>query len=81
MQEDLRALLDEIIEAGKSQGKDQKRIAEDALVGNVTLSRSKSSEDIKFSTLQRLAKSVGLRLALVPNTPLASRIDKGELFE
>jgi transcriptional regulator with XRE-family HTH domain len=81
MNPELRELLDEIIAKGKRQGKTQARIAEDAGIGAVTLSRAKRAEDIQFSTLQRLAKSVGLRLTLSPDIPLAAKIERGGLFK
>jgi len=81
MNQELQELLAEIIGKGKRQGKTQADIAEDAGIGPVTLSRAKSADDIQFSTLQRLAKSVGLRLTLSPDIPVAAKIERGGLFK
>lgn len=81
MNQELHELLDEIISKGKRQDKTQARIAEEAGIGAVTFSRAKRADDIQFSTLQRLAKSVGLRLTLAPDIPIAAKIERGGLFK
>jgi transcriptional regulator with XRE-family HTH domain len=81
MTQHLAELLDEIIAAGKRQGKTQAQLVAQAGLGAATLSRAKQADDVRYSTLERLAKTVGLRLGLVPDEPLAARVQKGELFE
>ncbi len=80
MSEALSELLDEIIATGKRQGKTQGELVEQAGLGAATLSRAKQADDVRFSTLERLAKTVGLRLTLTPDIPLANKVQKGELF-
>jgi DNA-binding Xre family transcriptional regulator len=80
MGETLSDLLDEIIAAGKRQGKTQADLVSQAGLGAATLSRAKQANDVRFSTLERLAATVGLRLVLAPDVPLAAKVQKGELF-
>ncbi len=81
MSEYLSALLTEIVQAGKEQGQTQQQLVARAGLGAATLSRAKKADDIRYSTLEALAKTVGLRVALVPDTPMAEKIRKGALFQ
>lgn len=81
MEKDIIILLDEIIQSAKKQGMDQKTLALKAQVDPSSLSRAKKNKDIKFSTLQSLANTVGLSLILAPNSSLAEDVIKGKLFD
>ena len=43
--------------------------------------RAKKSGDMHVSSLDELARVVGLKLALVSDQPVIEKIDKGTLFE
>ncbi len=77
---DLIPILDEIIRQGKKKGLKQKDICLKAGVGVITISRARKQGDIRFSTLEKLANSVGLKLTLVADDPLIELVEKGELF-
>ena len=78
---ELSALFDEIIETAKRKGMKGEDIAQNAGISPSSLSRAKKADDIYFSTLQKIANGVGLKLALVPDSDIASEIQKGELFK
>ena len=59
----------------------QKLLATRASVGEVALSRLKSADDARFSTLEALGKGVGLRLVWVADNTLAEHVARGDLFE
>lgn len=80
MSDDLNIILDEIVQQGKKKGLRQKEICLKAGVGIITISRARKQGDIRFSTLEKLANSVGLKLSLVPDDPLIELVEKGELF-
>jgi transcriptional regulator with XRE-family HTH domain len=73
-------LLAEILATGKRQGLTQALIAERAGLAAETLSRLKRADDVRLSSLQRLAAVVGLRLTLVADDDLAEQIGRRELF-
>jgi transcriptional regulator with XRE-family HTH domain len=75
-----QTLLAEIVEIGHRQGLTQAAIAERAGIAVETLSRLKRADDLRLSSLQRLAAAVGLRIALVPDDDLAEQVIKQELF-
>ena len=81
MEQSLSTLLNEIIETGKRHDKNQSELVKAAGLGEVTLSRAKKANDIRFSTLSNLAKTVGLRIALVPDIPIVDKIKSGMLFK
>lgn len=81
MKKDIAKLLDQIIETGRKKGLDQKALAKKAQINVSSISRAKKSNDIKFSTLQSLAQSVGLTLTLVPDSSIAEQVLKGSLFD
>lgn len=78
---ELSALFDEIIETAKRKGMKGEDIAQNAAISPSSFSRAKKADDIYFSTLQKIANGVGLKLALVPDSDIASEIQKGELFK
>lgn len=74
-------ILDNIVAEGKRRGLTQKEICQKAGVSEITISRAKKQGDIRFSTLDKLAKSVGLQLTTSADTPLITLINNGELFQ
>ena len=80
MSEPVDQLLAEIVAAGKSQGLDQKAIVAKAGLGASTLSKAKAADDMRVSTLRRLANAVGLRLTLAPNDPQLDKLLNRSLF-
>lgn len=78
---ELSILFDEIIETAKRKGMKGEDIAQNAAISPSSFSRAKKADDIYFSTLQKIANGVGLKLALVPDSEIASEIQKGELFK
>ena len=81
MNTDLIKLVTEVLDQAKKQGLRQKDVAELSGIGEVGLSRLKKADDARFSTLQALGESVGLRLIWVPDSSLAEMVTRGELFE
>ena len=73
-------LIETIVKAGKSQGLEQKDIAERASMTSSVLSRLKKADDSMFSTIEALANTVGLKVALVPDDDLLEKIESGNLF-
>lgn len=73
-------LLIQIIELAKRKGLKQKDLAERAGLSAESLSRAKKSGDMNLSSLQRLAKVVGLKLCLSPDIPLMDKINTGSMF-
>ncbi|VAX08608.1 hypothetical protein MNBD_GAMMA25-865 [hydrothermal vent metagenome] len=81
MQEVLYRLLEQIIEAGQKQGMDQKTLVAKAGLGASTLSKLKQADDVRFSTLLRLANVVGLRLSLSSNDPVLEKLIERNFFD
>ena len=81
MKTDISILLDQIISTGKAKGLNQKVLAKKAQINVSSISRAKKNNDIKFSTLQSLAQSVGLTLTLLPDSSIAEDVIKGSLFD
>jgi len=73
-------LLLQIIELAKRKGLKQKDLAERAGLSAESLSRAKKSGDMNLSSLQRLARVVGLKLCLSPDLPLMDKINTGSMF-
>lgn len=73
-------LIECIIETAKKQGLDQKDLAARVSMTSPDLSRLKKADNSRFSTIERLANAVGLKLALVPGDDLIEQIEKGDLF-
>lgn len=80
MQERLQELLDEIVRAGAVRGLSQGEIARHAGLSPTRISKLKSAEDAYLSTVERMANTVGLRLALVPNEPTLEKLLNRDLF-
>lgn len=73
-------LLTEILETGRRQGLTQSEIADRAGLAVETLSRLKRADDLRLSSLERLAQAVGLRITLVADDDLAEQVLRQELF-
>ena len=73
-------LLNEILATGKQQGLTQALIAERAGLAAETLSRLKKADDVRLSSLQKLATVVGLRLILVADDDVAEQVSRRDLF-
>ncbi|HEB55940.1 MAG TPA: hypothetical protein ENI98_06465 [Gammaproteobacteria bacterium] len=80
MHEVLSSLLTQIIEAAQHQGMDQKTLVARAGLGASTLSKLKRANDVRLSTLVRLANVVGLRLTLSPNNPILEKLFDRNFF-
>ena len=74
-------LLRQIIALGRQKGLRQQDIARRARLQPESLSRAKKSGDMYVSSLEELARVVGLKLVLVPDQPVIEKVDKGTLFE
>ncbi len=81
MREVLSRLLEQIIEAGRNQGLDQKTLVTRAGLGASTLSKLKQADDVRLSTLVRLANVVGLRISLSPNDPVLEKLIERNFFD
>ncbi len=81
MREVLSRLLEQIIEAGRNQGLDQKSLVARAGLGASTLSKLKQADDVRLSTLVRLANVVGLRISLSPNDPVLEKLIERNFFD
>lgn len=73
-------LVREIIRHVKSTGGSQKKLAAQAGLREASLSRMKSLDDARLSSINKLAAAAGLRLILVPDDDLAEQIVKGDLL-
>ena len=80
MNTELHELVDEALELAKTQGMNQKELADKSTLGEVAISRLKKANDAKFSTLVELGKSMGKKLIWVDDSDLATLVQKGELF-
>ena len=76
----LAALVDQIVDAGKNRGMDQKTLVQKAGLSASTLSKLKQADDVRLSTLERLASVVGLRINLVSNDPVLEKLLNRKLF-
>lgn len=81
MNADLVELVTEALAQAKKQGLRQKDVAERSQIGEVGLSRLKKADDARFSTLQALGESLGLKLIWVSDSSLVELVTKGELFD
>ena len=73
-------LINRIIETARKHNIDQRELAERAGIRPETLSRAKKNPNIRLETLKDLARIAGLKLALVPDNPVAEQIQDGTLF-
>jgi hypothetical protein len=81
MNPELLELVSQALEAASQQGLSQKLLAARSTLGEVAISRLKTADDARFSSLQALGKSVGLRLTWVSDSTLAQHVAHGDLFE
>ena len=81
MREILSSLLQQIVEAAQHQGLDQKTLVARAGLGASTLSKLKQADDVRLSTLERLANVVGLRLTLSSNDPVLEKLFERNFFD
>ena len=80
MHEYLQILLQEIIQEGRKQGLDQQAIVRRAGLGDSTLSKAKSADDLRLSTLNKLANAVGLKVSLTTSQPNLAKILERDVF-
>ncbi len=73
-------IINEIIKMAKTQNISQGELASRAGIRQETLSRARKNSSLRFSTVQQLAQIVGLQLKLVPDNPVADKIQEGTLF-
>lgn len=73
-------LLAEILDAAQRRGLTQAQLAAQAGIAVETLSRLKKADDLRLSSLARLAAVVGLKLALAPDDDLAAQVLDRDLF-
>lgn len=73
-------VINEIIEKAKAQNISQGELAARAGIRQETLSRAKKNSNLRFKTVEQLAQIVGLRLKLIPDSPVAEKIQEGTLF-
>lgn len=77
---DLPLILEEIIRRARDQGLSQGELAQRAGTTPETLSRMKHRGSADFGLLDRLARIVGRRLALVPDDDTLESIRRGDFF-
>jgi transcriptional regulator with XRE-family HTH domain len=73
-------LLERILAAAAARGLDQQQLAERAGLSPGTLSRLKKQNDASFTSLNKLAAVVGMRLTLSPDDDYVVDVERGELF-
>ncbi len=78
---DFLTVLDEILLTGKSQDLPAYELAQRAGVTPETLSRIKKRGHGDWAVLNRMAKTVGKRLTLIPDDSTIVALRRGEFFE
>ena len=78
--ESVRSTLNAILAAAESRKLKEKELARLAGVRPETLSRMKSRGTGDFALIDRLARAVGLKLAVVPDDDQLARIQQGRFF-
>ena len=73
-------IINEIIAIAKSQNISQGELATRAGIRQETLSRARKNSTLRFKTVQQLAQIVGLKLKLIPDNPVADKVQEGTLF-
>lgn len=75
-------LLGQVLSSGKRKHlyKKEQELAHRIGISQETLSRIKARGNADFATLDKMARMVGLRLALVPNNDTAETIRQGQFF-
>lgn len=78
--ESVRSTLNAILAAAESRKLKEKELARLAGVRPETLSRMKSRGTADYALIDRLARAVGLKLAVVPDDDQLARIQQGRFF-
>ena len=73
-------IINEIIARAKAQNISQGELAARAGIRQETLSRAKKNSNLRFKTVEQLAKIVGLQLKLIADNPVADKVQEGTLF-
>ena len=73
-------IINEIIRAAKARHINQGELAARAGIRQETLSRAKKNANLSFKTVAQLAEVAGLKLKLIPDNPVADKIQEGTLF-
>ncbi len=73
-------IINEIIALAKTQNISQGELAIRAGIRQETLSRAKKNSNLRFKTIEQLAKIVGLQLKLIADNPIADKVQEGTLF-
>ena len=73
-------IINEIIDAAKSQNISKGELAARAGIRQETLSRAKKNSNLRFRTVLQLAQIVGLTLKLNTDNPIADKVQEGTLF-
>lgn len=76
----VRSTLNAILAAAETRKLKEKELAKLAGVRPETLSRMKSRGTADFTLIDRLARAVGLKLAVVPDDDRLARIQQGRFF-
>lgn len=76
----VRELLDQLCDYAKTKGINKAQLAALAGMPRSTLSRAYARNACTIQTLDALAKPLGLKITLVPNNDLASKLAAGEVF-
>lgn len=76
----VRSTLNAILVAAEARKLKEKELAKLAGLRAETLSRMKSRGTADFTLLDRLARVVGLKLAVVPDDDQLARIQQGRFF-
>ena len=75
MSEQIKSLLEQLVESAKARGISQAQLAERAGISPVGLSKAKHRGDIRAATLQALAEQLDMSLALVPRQTRAQAVE------
>lgn len=73
-------IINKIITVAKTLNISQGELATRAGIRQETLSRARKKSTLRFSTVQQLAQIVGLSCKLVPDNPVADKVQEGTLF-
>lgn len=76
----VRSTLNVILAAAEARKLKEKELAKLARLRPETLSRMKSRGTADFTLIDRLARAVGLKLAVVPDDDELARIQQGRFF-
>jgi len=73
-------IINKIIKMAKTQNISQGELATRAGIRQETLSRARKNSTLRFSTVLQLAQVVGLSIKLMPDNPVADKVQEGTLF-